>query len=315
MYPVLFEIQNIEVTALALFFVIGMLVFGISLWSQIRDKSTFVFDVFFLNLFISPIVAKIAYLLVTNVEKGWSLLPLSESGEKILLFEKLPWNVFAFWDGDLNFQFVPIGLFLSLVVVGFFHRDKFVKFDHKGIWQSFLMGFLFLLLGMFFDGTYLSDVSDFPFMLRYKGQSQDLLPIQIFEILAVVVWLAFFSISFELRSRFLSALQVYGFPVYWVFVQIFVWFNLKQYSQDFYFLDNAQLIWLSFLVVVIFVYLYSFSSFGLSDKKSKDSKKLNGMRRKESDYHYSFSNYKSRVKTKKSTRELLKQTRNRIKRS
>ena len=326
MYPVLFTINEIAVRALPVFMVLGLIVFGINLWKETRNTKNLAFDLFLLNIILNPIVARITHVLLdlSNYQGvGWSFLPLKDSGEGLEFFTTFPWIFLSFWEKGTNYQFLPLVLILSVFVLVLFRKEKFFALPLIEIWKGFMMGFVIILFGYFLDGVYLSNVTDFPLLLRYKGQAVDLLPIHLVEIILLLFGLIFYLDTFSLfskksRDRF----KVYFFPIYWACVQIGLWFFMASYSKDVYVFDIAQIIWIGVIVVFILPLLPFSESIinelfrrkGRGGEIDKPQSRNWGRVSASSDYNYSYSNYKKGHKTHLSPREKFKQTRNRLKR-
>ncbi|MBN1331592.1 hypothetical protein JW978_01765 [Candidatus Dojkabacteria bacterium] len=322
MYPVLFTIQSVEIKALPVFVALGLIIFGINLWKSTKDIKNFAFDLFFLNIVLNPIIARIAHVLL-NLEQysgnGFSLLPIKDVEGGVELFTTFPWLFFSFWQKGMNFQFLPLVAVISLLVLVKFRKERLVDLPIAEIWKSFFMGFIVILFGFFLDGTYLSASSDFPLLLRYKGQSEDLLPVHLLEMILVLVGLIFYVEPFNLfKEKMRDRFRTFFLPIYWAGVQIGLWFILADYSKDLYIFDIAQIIWFGMIILFIFSFLpplgISASKKGRIPENQKKRVVLSDIASIGHDYSYSFSNYKKDLRTRMTPREKLKQVRNRIKR-
>ncbi|MBD3280888.1 hypothetical protein GF389_05195 [Candidatus Dojkabacteria bacterium] len=327
MYPVLFEINSVQVYALPVFMALGLFVFGVNLWRETKEDKNFAFDLFVINLIVNPLVAKIMHIVLNLSEYasiGWRLLPIKDTGEGVELFTTFPWVLVAFWEGGMDFRFVPLALLFSIVVLLQFRRERILDLPMSKIWRSFIFGLLVIVFGLFLDGAYLAREVEFPLALRYKGQSQDLVPVHLIEIVALLLILILYIDALKVSNqKLLNKLRIWLFPLYWAIVQVGLWFIMSDHSKDLAVFNIAQVVWMGFILVLMMFLLPGagsiFARWGRGDSHKK-TRELKSSRKTDSlshdaDYSYSFSKYKKGMKSKMTPREKLKQTKNRIRRS
>ncbi len=183
--------SQIKIPDYILVLIISNFISGFLLWrvtSRLKGKKGNVFDLIFISIFLSIILARLAYV-IQNINQfeqiSWSMYPYYYiPGAQRIWFKQMPWIILKFWSGEVLVSIFPFGLILSALIF-----LKINNYRQSGINKFFIpivVGCISLFFGFFITKSYSGKVTNFPFSIKYFDDNYRF-PVQIFEIVVLLI--------------------------------------------------------------------------------------------------------------------------------
>lgn len=318
MNPNLFSIQGINVSSLAVFYVLGFGLFAGLLWQQLRSENkNIAFDITILSAVLNLILGRILFVVLNwsdFVARGWTLVPVSEGIEGIRYFTTMPWALFSFWDVEKYYQFIPLAVFfVAIIMFKKAHLSRVLPL----IWRAFIPAFILITFGFMLAGNYVGVEIDFPLLVRYQSFAGDRFPIQLLDILVIsLIWIFYIDTQSKIFAQF-KKYRFMLFPLAWTFYRVISssLIEAEGAKQLFDFLYITDIVWIVFALAVLVYFLSINLKLNLRNSANKNEKRsLQVEEQQLNDYSMSFGKRKSKPSIDFTPRERLEKTRNRFRR-
>ncbi len=215
MMPVLFSIGTIHIYSLSVALVVAWLVFSFLFWRALRSQGVdeeHTFDLEFYSTLSAFVCARAAYVL-TNfpIFKGDIL------------------RIAAIW--VVPGMSLYGALFGGLAVLVYLSRRYKVRLGHvlDAVALSFSWAYVFGLVGVFLDGSYVGVASTMPWAVRFVGHLGKRHPVELYELIAMIVILI---ISGFLSRRAAARKWPYGLLGLWFFAMLSVSEFVLEFFKD-----------------------------------------------------------------------------------
>jgi len=238
--------------------------FVVSFWFLLRKslKSSVLFDIAFMLIasgFITSRLLSVIVNLQDYLDFGFSIFPFNEFDGSIHLLAKLPWSIFAFWDGNFEFIGLLLGICIGLLIIYTNSNQKqaiFPLFDKTLL--SYAISSMLLLIGIFFVKA-IPGINTTSGLRVVYSDGIERFPLQIFQILFLALFLIIIFVITKNKKK-IAGLITYFFLVGFSISEIILRSQSEQFSADilerFDYYQVATFVLLMIVVIMFFSQIF-----------------------------------------------------------